>query len=119
MCRPLADLTNLTGLELQNNSITDVSPLADLTNLTTLNLRSNKIADVSPLADLPNLRDLYLDNNRLEDVSLSGLPQPDKGCFFKTTPLRTCRWRDLPSLTELHLQNKRHYRCIAIRPCPT
>ena len=45
----LAELPNLTDLDLESNSISDIAPLAGLTNLTALNLRDNSISDVSPL----------------------------------------------------------------------
>jgi internalin A len=40
---PLADLTNLTSLDLSYNIISDISSLHKLKNLTSLNLRGNKI----------------------------------------------------------------------------
>ncbi|WP_367119033.1 hypothetical protein [Nostoc sp. JL23] len=36
--------------------MSDVSPLANLTNLTQLNLRRTQVSDVSPLANLTNLK---------------------------------------------------------------
>ena len=54
---PLANLKNLTVLELNNNNIVDVSPLANLTQLWELDLSSNgnRIVDVSALTGLTNL----------------------------------------------------------------
>lgn len=54
----LASLTNLTELNLSNNSIVDISTLANLTNLTTLDLTTNPVEDISPLAGLTNLENL-------------------------------------------------------------
>ena len=49
---PLAKLTKLELLYLENNVISDVSPLAGLTNLEQLDLRNNAISDFSPLERL-------------------------------------------------------------------
>ena len=66
---PLAELTQLRELYLADNSITNVAPLAELTQLTTLDLSFNNIIDVSPLAELTQLRELYLAANNIADVS--------------------------------------------------
>lgn len=66
---PLANLTNLTELYLQNNQIRDVSSLANLTNLTELHLWKNEIGNVSPLANLTNLTKLCLAFNGISNVS--------------------------------------------------
>lgn len=62
---PLAGLTKLTRLEVDNHHIRDITPLAGLTNLTYLGLNSNDIEDISPLANLKNLQVLYLTENIL------------------------------------------------------
>lgn len=46
---PLAKLTKLTTVLLQNNQIEDISPLANLKNVTWLDLTFNHISDFSPL----------------------------------------------------------------------
>ena len=66
---PLAELTQLTELELAVSNITDVSPLAELTQLTELKLAANNITDVAPLAGLTQLTKLYLGGNNITDVS--------------------------------------------------
>ncbi|CAJ1225264.1 mucus-binding protein [Levilactobacillus zymae] len=48
---PLADLQNLTELQLTGNRIKDVTPLAGLKNLKSLGLTLNEIGDFSPLKD--------------------------------------------------------------------
>jgi len=71
---PLAEMTNLTELELYMNEISDLSPLSELYNLQTLNLHSNKISDLSPLQNLTGLEHLLLMNNQIVSVSaLAGL----------------------------------------------
>ena len=70
----LANLTNLTFLNLQWSDITDISMLAGLTNLTELILLGNAIEDISPLAGLTNLTELVFANSAIEDISpLAGL----------------------------------------------
>ncbi len=66
---------NLLTLRLSDNQyITDVTPLAGLTNLRTLILNQNRIADVSPLAGLVNLQELDIHHNEIRDVSpLAGM----------------------------------------------
>jgi len=65
----LANLTNLTSLNLNNNKISDWSFLANLTNLTLLQLSHNKISDGAFLANLTNLTSLYLIYNQISDWS--------------------------------------------------
>ena len=56
---PLASLTQLTRLQLNNNQITEVSALENLTSLRNLFLSGNPITDMQPLRKLkqknPNL----------------------------------------------------------------
>ena len=67
-------MTQLTGLELSHNSISDIRRLAGLTQLTDLELSHNNISDVRPLAGLTKLRRLELHHNSLSDIRpLAGL----------------------------------------------
>ena len=67
-------LTALTSLNLQSNSISDISALADLTALTHLSMSYNSVSDISALADLTALTELYLSGNSISDISaLEGL----------------------------------------------
>ena len=71
----LEHAANLTTLDLwgkwhTNGQISDVSPLASLTNLNELNLDDNQISDVSPLASLTNLTYLHLGGNPLSQESI-------------------------------------------------
>uniref|UniRef100_UPI00403F472D leucine-rich repeat domain-containing protein n=1 Tax=Lacticaseibacillus paracasei TaxID=1597 RepID=UPI00403F472D len=68
---PLANLTNLQKIDLDNNLITDLSPLTKLTSLTELHLSSNNISDIQPLSGLTNLAYLDLGYNKLSDNSTS------------------------------------------------
>ena len=71
---PISGLTKLTNLYLKHNNITDVAPLAGLTQLAMLGFRGNNITDVAPLAGLTQLAILYLDDNNITDIApLAGL----------------------------------------------
>ncbi|MBD1872113.1 leucine-rich repeat domain-containing protein [Nodosilinea sp. FACHB-131] len=65
----LANLTNLTSLNLGFTRVSDVSALANLTNLTSLSLRYTQVSDVSALANLTNLTSLKLGSTRVSDAS--------------------------------------------------
>ena len=65
----LAELTQLTELDLSDNEITDLTPLAELKELEKLDLASNQITDLTPLAELKELKGLYLQFNGITDVS--------------------------------------------------
>ncbi len=59
----IQDLTNLTFLNLNNNSITHIGPLRWLTNLKTLSLINNSITDISALSGLTSLTLVVLSSN--------------------------------------------------------
>ena len=66
----LAELTALTDLYLSGNAISDISPLEGLTALITLDLsENNSISDISALEDLTALEFLYLWRNSISDIS--------------------------------------------------
>ena len=65
----LQHATNLTKLELAANSISDISPLASLTALRELDLSINNISDISLLASLTALTKLDLASNNISDIS--------------------------------------------------
>ena len=64
---PLANLTNLEEVTLENCGISDISILANFAKLQRLYLENNHIEDFSPLAGLTNLRELRIRNNRAID----------------------------------------------------
>ena len=71
---PLASLTNLTTLLMDGNRVDRIMPLASLTNLTTLHLSDNRVGYLVPLAGLTNLTELHLTYNRIDDLTpLEGL----------------------------------------------
>ncbi len=70
----IQNLTSLTFLDLNFNSITDISALSGLTSLTLLGLGLNSITDISALSGLTSLTFLRLSDNSISDISaLSGL----------------------------------------------
>ena len=60
-------LTNLTYLNLSNNSINDISCLKDYRNLQELNLKKNRISNIYYLKDLSKLSKLSIQNNCIYD----------------------------------------------------
>jgi C1A family cysteine protease len=70
----LSGLTNLQSLYLSGNQISNINALSGLTKLTNLQLRDNQISDIGALGGLTKLNSLYLDNNNINDISsLKGL----------------------------------------------
>jgi internalin A len=77
---PLAGLSNLTSLQLDQNQIIDIKPLAKLSKLTSLYLDRNQIVDIQPLAKLRNLTQLYLNRNQ---IAVKTCPlKPESICRF-------------------------------------
>ena len=60
---------NLTQITANNNEITDLSPVEYLGHLRTLYLSDNRISDLSPLIYLRKLKTLYLESNQISDLS--------------------------------------------------
>ena len=67
--RPLAFLTNLQTLMLQNEEINDLSPLAHLSNLQELQFHGTRVSDLSPLKELTKLRLLGGSGTLVRDLS--------------------------------------------------
>lgn len=67
---PLATLTALTRLGLENNSLTTLSNLSTLTNVQTLDAENNLLATTAGIHSMTGLNGLVrIDNNRLLDVN--------------------------------------------------
>lgn len=72
----LADLTELTGLSLDNTQIIDLSPLVGMKRLSELWLGGTQVTDFNPLAEVVRLRALNLDNTKITDLGpLVGLTE--------------------------------------------
>lgn len=73
---PLATLTSLQHLPLNNNKIEDISPLQNLSQLQTLNLGDNPLASIDALGSLSQLEELHLYSNGITKLEvLSNLEQ--------------------------------------------
>ena len=69
----LETATNLIGLDLLSNNISDISPVVELTNLRWIDLSSNNISDISPLVaniGLGNGDAVYVGGNPLSYLSI-------------------------------------------------
>ena len=62
-------LTSLTQLKITSNSFSDISSLKRMIQLTVLELQSNSISDISALKELEDLTHLDLTNNSVSDIS--------------------------------------------------
>jgi hypothetical protein len=72
--KPLAGLTALQSLDLNDTRVSDVTSLAGLTALQALYLRNTQVSDLTPLAGLTALEFLDLGTTQVSDVaSLAGL----------------------------------------------
>jgi hypothetical protein len=78
---PLAGLVNLDRLAMYGNKISDLSPLKDMTNLHVLEAGNNQIVNIDVLEFIPNFTTLYLNNNQITNilplVNNSGIGQFD------------------------------------------
>jgi internalin A len=93
---PLAQLQNLTTLNVYNTQVSDLSPLAQLQNLTTLDVSYAPMSDLSPLAQLQNLTELSVYNTQVSD--LSPLAQLQNLIWLSIPDTQVC---DLSPLTQL------------------
>ncbi len=99
---PIAGLTKLRLLYLNNNSISDLSPIAGLINLRLLELRNNPISDFSVLRGLTNLTKLTLQDTLITDLSpISGLTNLTNLNFQSTSVSDLSPVAGLINLTEL------------------
>jgi Leucine-rich repeat (LRR) protein len=67
---PLAGMTNLRSLVLQNNEIADLQPLSKMSRLKYLNIYANRVSNPSRLAHLQSLEELNLANNPIESLAV-------------------------------------------------
>ena len=103
---PLAGLTNLTWLSLNNSSVSDISAVAGLTNLTGLGLYNNSVSDISAVAGLTNLTELNLGNNHISDISaVAGLTNLTGLGLYNNSVSDISAVAGLTNLTELNLGN--------------
>jgi hypothetical protein len=107
----LSVFTNLTKLNLGQNSITNLDSLRGLTKLVELNLCDNKLVDLEPLSSLVNLEVLDLTsyistdskNNRTYLEPISGLTKLRKLRLSGIKNVNTNSLSGLTNLTDLSL----------------
>ena len=66
---PIAGLQSLTRLVLFERLITDITALKDLTNLTTLAVHLSQVSDLSPLAGLTKLEGMIFGGSKILDLT--------------------------------------------------
>jgi internalin A len=72
--QPLASLTNLESIELEDNRVSNIESLSGLIKLRELDVSINQISDIQPLAQLTKLNRLMLGKNQIANLeSLAGL----------------------------------------------
>lgn len=105
----LSGLNELRGVNLNDNSVTDLTPLAGLTNLERLGLSRNGIRDISPISGLYNLYDLALDGNEISDISaLQGLTRLNRVGLSEN---------QITDLSPLSDKNELIYAAVYGNPC--
>ena len=77
---PLAELNNLTRLDLYETQVSDLSPLAELTNLEALDLAGTQVTDLSPLVKLEKLEWLLLEDTQVSEEQLQTLRKALPDC---------------------------------------
>lgn len=102
---PLAGLTGLTDLLLENNPLSDIQPLQTLSALQSLDLTGTNVSDISPLAGLP-LSFLSLRSCPVRDCSpLTQLPQISRLIVSGLTPEQAAVCGELTTLVDLTIAN--------------
>ena len=103
---PLASLTSLEILNLDDTQVKDLTPLANLTKLESLSLSSTPVQNVKPLAGLTKLEGLYLDGTQVSDVSpLKELTNLEELSLYSTPVSDAKPLAGMTELSSLSLQN--------------
>lgn len=108
----MEQLNNLEGINLQGNSITDVTPLTGLTKLKEVSLASNNLSSLAEpnftgIAGLDNVSILWLENNSIADFSpLTGMANLQELIIWNNniSDLSASNIASLTSLSRLWLQ---------------
>ena len=66
---PLAQLTNLSELNLARCGLSDITAVSTLTNLEHLDIGFNRLNDIGPIAHLNNLESLLVSSNHVDDIA--------------------------------------------------
>ena len=111
---PLAALTKLEILNLDDTQVTDLTPLANLTELVSLSLSNTPVQNVKPLAGLTKLEGLYLDGTHVSDLSpLEELTNLEELFLFST---QVSDAKPLAGMTELLSLSLANTKVSDIRP---
>lgn len=104
----LQQLTKLESLVLDfNKTISDLTPLANMTSLQRLVLNNDNVSDLTPIAHLKNLRELELNNNQIKNiVPLAELTNLKKLALRKNQVMNVTPLRNLTQLTTVDLKNQ-------------
>lgn len=90
---PLAVLTNLTTLNLQNTRISDLTPLEGMVNLEHLNLAKTKVDSVGAISGARNLKNLNIDNTQVRSLlPLNGISGIER-LSCENTPIEVSKIR--------------------------
>ena len=65
----IENCTELTKINISNNSISSIQPLENLEKLKHINITNNKISDISYISNKKDLSELYCSGNNITDVS--------------------------------------------------
>ena len=107
----IENLTSLTHLYIDHNSITDISALRELTWLRNLHIDHNSITDISALRGFRDLRVLKLGNNSITDFSVLGelVSTLLYVLDLENSSITDISWlSEITSLTDLFLQSNRN-----------
>lgn len=96
----------VTGLNLNDTVLSDLTVLAGLTALEELYIYSTEVTDLSPLEGLASLKVLNVSDNRIDDLEpLKGLSALT-GLYLNDTDIKSLTpLQDLTSLTELYISH--------------
>ena len=109
------DMLNMTSLSAYNMDIINLNGLEYATNLTGLYLEYNRISDISPLSTLINLSDLYLYGNQIQDISsLSGLNKLNALGLSNNAISEISALSGLLNLRALYLESNQIYNISAL-----
>jgi len=100
----LSGLTSLMYVSLFHNTITDISALSALTDLQFLNLNFNGITDATALSGLTDLEILFLGNNSIGDIGALRRLTRLSNLSLESNPITDIgALRELTGLTDLRL----------------
>jgi Leucine-rich repeat (LRR) protein len=78
---PVNTLANLQWLSMENNQVSNLPDLSRMLNLSTLDLCSNQITNIGGLQGMSHLGYLYLGNEKGLNNIQALIPAYDHGCF--------------------------------------